>query len=95
MSVKKIPLKSARQKRLMGKTQTNKNKMVDHSLDLNLARNDEAAIVRQFHRIQKGYTRLMNDVAKELDLVKNWIGSQASLKRNDLKARLSSRLTKS
>jgi hypothetical protein len=95
MSVKKIPLKSARQKRLMGKTQTNKNKMVDHSLDLNLARNDEAAIVRQFHRIQKGYSRLMNDVAKELDLVKSWIGSQASLKRNDLKARLSSRLTKS
>ncbi len=95
MSVKKIPLKSARQKRLMGKTQTNKNKIVDHSLDLNLARNDEAAIVRQFHRIQKGYSRLMNDVAKELDLVKSWIGSQASLKRNDLKVRLSSRLTKS
>jgi hypothetical protein len=80
---------------LMGKTQTNKNKMVDHSLNLNLARNDEAAIIRQFHRIQKGYSRLMNDVAKELDLVKSWIGSQASLKRNDLKVRLSSRLTKS
>jgi len=52
----------------------------------------EAAIVRQFHQIQKGYSRLMVDVAKELDLVKIWLGSQASSKRKELKSRLTARL---
>ena len=54
----------------------------------------EDAIVRQFHQIQKGYARLMTDVAKELDLVKVWIGSQAMTKGNEIKARLNARLSR-
>ena len=58
----------------------------------NSDKSTEDAIVRQFHLIQKGYSRLMVDVAKELDLVKIWLGSQASLKRKELKSRITSRL---
>ena len=59
-----------------------------------MSKSDEEAIIRQFHRIQKGYSRLMDDVAKELDLVKNWIGSQAMIKRNDIKSKITSRLNR-
>ena len=92
MSVKRHPAKTARHKKL--------ERTIDHlKPDVSVtgerqSQSDEAEIIRQFHQIQKGYTRLMNDVAKELYLVKNWIGSQTELKRNDLKARFSSRLSK-
>ena len=67
---------------------------VGYALDRSSPKGKEAAIVRQFHQIQKNYTRLMTDVAKELVLVKSWIGSQAATKRNDLKARLNARLSR-
>ena len=68
----------------------NKDKMVTTSTSSN--QSTEAAIVRQFHQIQKGYSRLMIDVAKELDLVKIWLGSQALSKRKELKSRITERL---
>jgi hypothetical protein len=47
----------------------------------------EEAIVRQFHRIQRGYSILMSEVAKEFDLVKGWIEKEALIRRDELKAR--------
>lgn len=58
----------------------------------NSLKGTEAAIIRQFNLIQKDYSKLMNDVMKELDLLKGWIGTQAVSRSNALKTRLSSRL---
>ena len=77
-----------RQKRLINSVATT-TKDAAHA---NERREDE--IIRQFHQIQKGYSRLMVDVAKELDLVKNWLGTQAITKRNEIKTRLSARLSR-
>lgn len=52
----------------------------------------EAAIIRQFNLIQKDYSKLMDDVMKEFDLLKGWIETQAVSRSNALKTRLSSRL---
>ena len=89
---KRHPNKSPRQKRLIHSVAVMKND--SQSLDKDSIECREAAIIRQFHQIQKGYTRLLTDVAKELDLVKGWIGSQAITKRNDLKARLSAKISR-
>ena len=92
MSAKRIPKKTTRQKRLIHSVTATPGSGL--TLNKNSPRGSEAAIIRQFHQIQKGYTRLMTDVAKELDLVKEWIGSQAVNKQRDIKARLSARLSK-
>lgn len=92
MSAKRHPKKTTRQKRLIHTLSTTTDE--SHALDTSSVEGREEAIIRQFHQIQKGYTRLMTDVAKELDLVRRWIGSQAMMKRNDLKARLTARLTR-
>lgn len=93
MPVKKYSKKTTRQKRLI-KAMATTNELGGHALDGSSPKGREAAIIRQFHQIQKGYAKLMVDVAKELDLVKGWIGTQAQIKRNDIKARLSSRLSR-
>ncbi|MDD4972998.1 MAG: hypothetical protein PHY93_01535 [Bacteriovorax sp.] len=90
MPIKRHPKKTTRQKRLIHSMVNTKSEDTRTSTE-----GREKEIIRQFHQIQKGYTRLLTDVAKELDLVKGWIGSQAVTKRNDLKARLSARLTRS
>ena len=53
----------------------------------------EAAIVRQLNRIHRDYLKLMNDVLKELDLVRGWIGSRAQSKKLELKKKISARLS--
>lgn len=55
----------------------------------------DEAIVRQFHRIQRGYSILMNEVLKEFDLVKVWLEKEAKTRRDELKSKLSQRLSKS
>ncbi|MBC7538721.1 MAG: hypothetical protein H7281_07870 [Bacteriovorax sp.] len=92
MPAKRHPKKTTRQKRLIHTVASINDE--GNSLDRNSTSGREAEIIRQFHQIQKGYTRLLTDVAKELNLVKGWIGSQAVTKRNDLKARLSARLSR-
>lgn len=62
------------------------------SYNENSLKGTEAAIIRQFNLIQKDYSKLMNDVMKELDLLKGWIETQAVSRSNALKTRLSSRL---
>jgi hypothetical protein len=91
MPIKRHPRKSARQKRLIHAVATAGSDSLDQASSIE---GREKEIIRQFHQIQKGYTRLLSDVAKELDLVKDWIGSQAITKRNDLKARLSARISR-
>lgn len=93
MPVKKHPRtrKTIRQKRLIHAIPI---KDTSFSLDGDSPKGREAAIIKQFHQIQKGYTRLMNDVAKEVDLVKGWIGTQALIKKNELKNRFGSGLSK-
>ena len=92
MVIKKNVKKTGRQKRLIQAT-TDINDM-SFSLDGSSPKGREAAIIRQFHQIQKGYTKLMNDVVKEVDLVKGWIGTQAETKKNELKNRFGPRLSK-
>lgn len=54
----------------------------------------EEAIVRQFHRIQRGYSILMSEVYKEFNLVKGWIEKEAHDRREELKERFSARAPK-
>ncbi len=54
----------------------------------------EEAIVRQFHRIQRGYSMLMAEVVKELNLVKGWIEKEAHDRRAELKSRVHIRAPK-
>ena len=93
MPTKRNQKKMTRQKKLI-KTVT-PIRAAGSSLGSSSTRGHEEAIVRKFHQIQKGYTRLMSDVAKELDLVKDWISSQAMTKREDIKTRLNTRLSRS
>jgi hypothetical protein len=86
MPLKKTLKNTGRKKRMINSIPTIK-------AEAGVSSSSEDAIVRQFHRIQQGYSKLMVDVAKELELVKKWIGSQATIKQKNLKARLSSRLS--
>ena len=84
--------KSARQKKILSSVVINHEhegsfKSVEASQKIN-----EEAIVRQFKRIQKGYLLLMNEVAKEFNLVRGWLEKQAGEKSATLKARLSSKI---
>jgi hypothetical protein len=90
MPLKKTLKNTGRKKRMINSIPTIK---AEGGVGSNSSKVGEEAIVRQFHRIQQGYSKLMNDVAKELELVKKWIGSQATIKQKNLKARLSSRLS--
>lgn len=92
MPVKRYLKKTNRQKKLIQSLPTVKNQGQPGVSDSSNSNGE--AIIRQFHQIQKGYYRLVGDVAKELTLVKGWIGYQASVKRNDIKARLSARLSR-
>lgn len=84
MPAKRHPKKTTRQKRLIHSMPTTTSAAVRTS-------SGEDAIIRQFHLIQKRYSKLMTDVAKEFSLVKRWIGTQAQSKRDDLKAKINSR----
>ena len=92
MSVKRHPMKSIRQKKIT--RSVSKMKLEGSKMNEGQSESQEAEIIRQFHQIQKGYSRLMNDVAKELYLVKNWIGNKTAIKRNDFKARFWPKVTK-
>jgi hypothetical protein len=93
MSAKHSNKKNTRQKKLIHAMDLNKNEEKGMSFDLTSIEGREAAIVRQFNQIQRDYSRLMADVVKEFDLVKGWIGNQATSKTNELKSRLSARLS--
>lgn len=54
----------------------------------------EKDIVRKFHNIQKNYAKLIDEVSKELDLVKGWISSKAMTRGNDIKSKLKGRLSR-
>lgn len=92
MAAKKQLKKTVRQRELTHAARAIKN--TDYYLDQKSTKEREAEIIRQFHQIQKGYTSLLTDVSKQLNLVKGWIGSQAMTKRNGLKARLSARFSR-
>lgn len=94
MSAKHLNKKTTRQKKLIHTVAALKNNEGSMSFDLNSTAGREAAIVRQFNLIQKDYLKLMNDVAKEFDLVKGWIGTQAMMKRDEIKTKLSTRLSR-
>lgn len=82
-----------RQKRLIKSINvTNVTSEARGAYNDNSLKGTEAAIIRQFNLIQKDYSKLMNDVMKELDLLKGWIETQAVSRSNALKTRLSSRL---
>lgn len=81
-----------RQKRLIKSIAVSRDESKGVSYNVNSLKGKEAAIIRQFNLIQKDYSKLMNDVMKELDLLKGWIGTQALSRSNALKTRLSSRL---
>lgn len=91
MPAKRNLKKSTRQKKLVRAIPQMRDEQL--TLDGNSPKGKEAAIIRQFHLIQRGYAKLMNDVAKELDLVKGWISSQASMRKNTIKARIGSKLS--
>ena len=91
MPTKKSSKSTGRRKRLLTTIPTIKGE--SQALSPENQTSSEEAIVRQFHRIQKDYNNLMSDLAKELELVKNWIGSQAMSKQKDFKDRLNSRLS--
>ena len=52
----------------------------------------EDAIVKQFHRIQRGYSILMSEVVKEYDLIKDWIEKEALSKTEEWKQKISTRI---
>src|SRR5438445_10478610 len=56
-------------------------------------RGSTESIERQFHRIQRGYSLLMTEVVKEFDLVKLWLEREANARRDELKEKISSRLS--
>lgn len=56
------------------------------------AQHGEDAIVRQFHRIQRGYSILMNEVVKEYDLIKDWIEKEASHRTEEWKQKISDKM---
>lgn len=53
---------------------------------------NEDAIVKQFHRIQRGYSILMNEVVKEYDLIKNWIEKEATDRTEEIKQKLAAKI---
>lgn len=57
-------------------------------------RSDDEAIARQFQRIQRGYALLMNEVIKEYDLIKHWLGKEAQQYTSDWKGRMDGFLSK-
>lgn len=95
MSAKSKNIKpTTRQRKLIQTIATAKSEGESASYNLNTIEGAEAAIVRQFNQIQKDYTRLMNDVMKELVLVRGWLGTQAVNKRNEIRTMLNGRLSK-
>lgn len=93
MPAKSLNKKSTRQKRLIHSIAVNKGESEGLTYDLSTLEGREAAIARQFNQIQKDYSKLIVDVAREFDLVKGWIGTQASTKRDEIKTMLSTRLS--
>lgn len=94
MTTKNFNKKNPRQKRLIRSVGVSHIDREVVGFDLSSLEGREKAIVRQFNQIQKDYSRLMMDVVKEFDLLKGWLGTQASIKRNEIKSRLSARLNK-
>jgi hypothetical protein len=58
------------------------------------ANKPDEAIVRQFHRIQRGYSILMNEVGKEYALIKNWIEKEASHRTEEWKNKITEKIPK-
>lgn len=94
MPVKHLVKKNTRQKKLIHRVSMNMEGAGVSEPNLSSVKKREAAIVRQFNQIQKDYLRLVSDVVKELDLVKGWIGNQAMSKKDQLRTRLNTRLSK-
>lgn len=60
----------------------------EHDFSMSAQKGSEDAIVRQFHRIQRGYSILMSEVVKEYDLIKDWIEKEASHRTEELKHKI-------
>lgn len=91
MTNKKHAKKSARQKKLRPKIIAIK---YDSYHDKKSIEDREGEIIRQFHQIRQGYTSLLSDVSKELNLIVGWINSQAIFQRNVFKVRLRAHLSR-
>ncbi len=68
------------------------NKMEHESGNVISAQNSEDAIVKQFNRIQRGYSILMKEVVKEYDLIKDWIEKEATQRTEDLKHKITEKM---
>jgi hypothetical protein len=64
----------------------------DDDFTMSPASGSEDAIVRQFHRIQRGYSILMSEVVKEYDLIKDWIEKEASVRTEEWKHKITDKL---
>ncbi len=53
--------------------------------------NKQESIARQFRRIQKNYANLIQELIKEMDLVRGWLEKQALKKRTQFTAKLKTR----
>ncbi len=68
------------------------NKVEHESGSVISAPKSDDAIVKQFHRIQRGYSILMNEVVKEYDLIKDWIEKEASHRTEEFKHKIAEKL---
>ncbi|MGZ3789806.1 MAG: hypothetical protein ACXVLQ_14850 [Bacteriovorax sp.] len=93
MSAKKHLKKSNRQKKIVNTFAIHKEMHSSVSNDLTRDTQEEQ-IVRQFRQIKRGYLRLMNEVAKEFDLLRGWIEKEATTRKDELKSRLSEKMPK-
>lgn len=73
--------KSSRHKKIMATVTQNASKQ-------QVSQSEEQAIVKQFYRVKRGYSILMNEIIKEYDLVKNWIGTRTSNRAQDIKRKI-------
>lgn len=87
-------------KRHLNKKTTGQKKLLnavhkaEHTGDVSMSAQHagEDAIVRQFHRIQRGYSILMNEVVKEYDLIKDWIEKEASHRTEEWKQKITDKM---
>ncbi len=88
MALKKsLPKKNARQKKMLHTVTMAKHDEHVESEGTSIE-GKEDAIRRQLKVIQKDYMKLMTNVTKGYDLVKGWIETQASMRKDMIKSRL-------
>lgn len=89
MTAKRHPIKKTTgQKKILSAM----NKMEHESGNVISAPKSEDAIVKQFNRIQRGYSILMKEVVKEYDLIKDWIEKEATQRTEDLKHKITEKM---